>query len=195
MGRTTDILEDSVEVTESTLDELASEIEEAADAIVDALEQGNKVLICGNGGSAAQAQHFSGELLHRFEEKRQALPALALNAEQSGLTAAANDDGYETTFARHLEALGEEGDVIVGLTTSGNSENVVKALRLGKEMGLTTMCLNGKTGGEVKKMGIDHNMIVPSHSTARVQEIHLKIIHILCRLVDDAFMDTEAETS
>lgn len=187
-----DIFMDSLELKKSTLENLGGEIANCGQLMIDTLKNNHKILVCGNGGSAAQAQHFSGELLHRFNKKRKALPALALHAEQSGMTAAANDDGYETTFARHLEALGEPGDVLIGMTTSGNSENVVRALKLATKMGLKTICLNGKAGGKINNIGIDHNLIIPSDNTARIQEVHLTIIHIWCYLVDDAFEETEA---
>lgn len=166
----------------SSQSKLASEIASAAEVIVKALASGNKVLICGNGGSASQAEHFAGELVGRFKLERRGLPALALGANFAALTAIANDYAYEDIFSREVESFGKSGDVLVGLSTSGNSKNVIKAVHKAKELGLKTICLCGESGA--LKAISDITIAVPSKITARVQEMHLLIIHILAELVE-----------
>jgi D-sedoheptulose 7-phosphate isomerase len=166
---------------------LAVQITAAAKTIIEALRRGNKILVAGNGGSAAEATHLSGELLHKFEKHRRALPAISLSAELSAVTAAGNDDGYDTVFSRQVEALGNPGDVFIGLTTSGNSKNINEAFKAAKTADLKTICLNGKSGGTASQLQPDHNIIVNSGNTARIQEVHLVVIHIWCSLIDEAF--------
>ncbi len=172
------------DVMKATMSQCRSDAENALSLIKEALRKGCKVLTCGNGGSAAQAQHLAAELVVRFEKDREALPAISLTTDTSNLTAAGNDYGFEKVFSRQVEALGNQGDVLVGITTSGNSENVLEALKTAKRKGLKTICLNGKAGGAVNDLGVDVNIVVPSRNTARIQEAHITIIHWWCRCVE-----------
>ena len=153
-----------------------------ADAITTALKQGGSVLVFGNGGSAADAQHFSAELLGRYEHERRAWPAIALTTDTSALTAIGNDYGFDRVFARQLEALGTKGDVAIGISTSGNSPNVLRALETGNARGLITVALTGR-GGEAGKIAT-HHIAVQEERTARVQEVHATLLHVICELVE-----------
>tara|TARA_Y100000310_G_scaffold335144_1_gene416478 strand:+ start:215 stop:793 length:579 start_codon:yes stop_codon:yes gene_type:complete len=177
--------EDSIETKRKTLELLTSKIEFSTKTIIEALENNKKVLICGNGGSAADAQHFSAELVMRFERDRRALPAISLTTDSSNITAGANDFGYQSVFKRQVEALGNEGDVLVGITTSGNSESIIKAFEIAKLKQMKTICLNGKDGGKINNMELNHNLVIPSLNTARIQETHITIIHTWCKLIED----------
>jgi D-sedoheptulose 7-phosphate isomerase len=153
------------------------------------LRAGGKLLLCGNGGSAADSQHIATELTIRFEAERQALPAIALTTDTSALTAAGNDFGFDRIFARQVAALGRKGDLLIGLTTSGDSTNVIAALEAARAQGLTTACLTGRDGGRVASESLaDHCLIVPSDRTARIQEVHILIGHLLCAAIDAAFV-------
>ena len=165
-------------------DEYLPSIESAAKKILGSLKNGGKVLIFGNGGSAAQSQHMAAELVGRFKKERKAISAIALTTDTSILTALANDYGYKTVFKRQVEALGRKGDVALGISTSGTAENVTEALKLAKDMGLETILLTGKDGGDARKVA-GLSLVVPSNDTARIQEAHILIIHILCNLVED----------
>ncbi len=161
-----------------------------AEAVISVLRAGGKLLLCGNGGSAADAQHIATEFTVRFETTRRGLPAIALTTDSSALTAASNDLGYDRVFARQVEALGRRGDMLIGFTTSGHSPNVSAALATAREMGLVTACLTGRDGGEVAAKGLaDHCLIVPHEKTARIQEMHILLGHLLCAAADDAFTD------
>ncbi len=164
----------------------AAEIEAVASPIIAALKAGNKVLICGNGGSAADAQHFAAELSGRYVRERKALPGIALTADTSVLTAISNDYGFGRVFARQVEALGRKGDVLVLISTSGESENLLEAANAAKALGMATVGLLGKGGGRLK-MPCDRSLVVASDSTPAVQEMHILIIHCICGMVDDAF--------
>lgn len=153
-----------------------------AEAISQSLRQGGSVLVFGNGGSAADAQHFAAELLGRFEQERRAWPAMALTTDTSALTAIGNDYGFDRVFARQLEALGKRGDVAIGISTSGNSPNVLRALETGTERGLITVALTGR-GGEAGKLAA-HHIAVQETRTARVQEVHATLLHVICELVE-----------
>ncbi|MGE5345811.1 MAG: SIS domain-containing protein [Acidithiobacillales bacterium] len=162
----------------------------AAALVTDAALAGRTTLVFGNGGSATQAQHFAAELVVRFKDDRRALPGLALSADVSVLTASANDYGYETVFARQVEALGRPGDVAVGLSTSGRSPNVLAALSAARKRGLATILMTGETGrAEAERW--DVGLVVPSAETAHVQEIHLAALHLICRHVEDALKREE----
>lgn len=163
----------------------AADIAAAADAICLSLSSGGKILSFGNGGSAADAQHFAAELVGRFVQDRRALPAVALTTDTSALTAIANDFGFEEVFARQLSALGNPGDVALGISTSGRSSNVVKAICLAREMGLITVGLTGHEGGALASEA-DISIVIPSYVTAQIQEAHIVSIHILCEIVDHA---------
>ncbi|MEP2745807.1 SIS domain-containing protein [Bauldia litoralis] len=163
-----------------------------AEAAISVLEAGGKLLFCGNGGSAADAQHIATECTIRFETTRKGLPAIALTTDSSALTAASNDLGYEQVFARQVEALGRPGDMLVGLTTSGTSANVTAALVAARAGGLATACLTGRDGGEIAAGRLaDHCLVVPSQITAHIQEVHIFLGHLLCAAIDDAFTDRE----
>ncbi|ANV98732.1 phosphoheptose isomerase [Helicobacter enhydrae] len=174
-------------VTQKTLEVLASEIERLADKLIEVLKNGNKILICGNGGSAGDSQHFAAELTGRYKTERIGLPAIALSVDTSALTAIGNDYGFEFVFSRQIQALAKEGDVVFGISTSGNSQNVNNALREGKRLGAFCVGLSGRDGGEMKGL-CDINVIVPSEHTPRIQEMHILIIHLLCQKIDEAFV-------
>ncbi len=151
--------------------------------IVDAFKAGNKVLLFGNGGSAADAQHIAAEFVNRFLIERPPLPALALTTDSSVLTSISNDYGYAESFAKQIKALGKEGDVAVGISTSGAAANVIKAIKVAREMGLKTVGLTGGDGGELAKSA-ELSLIVDSHSVPRIQEVHITVGHVLCGMVD-----------
>jgi D-sedoheptulose 7-phosphate isomerase len=161
-------------------------IVEAARGIVEAMKQGGKLLTFGNGGSAADAQHFAAELVGRFQRERRALPAVALTTDSSVVTAVANDLGFERVFARQVDAMGRAGDVALGITTSGASLNVIAALTAARANGLRTIALTGRDGGAAGRAA-DIHINVPSDSTARVQEVHRTLLHVICDLVERAF--------
>ena len=167
---------------------IKEEIIKSASKIVETLKNNNKILVCGNGGSMADAQHFAAELEVKFGKERKPYPAILLSSNISSLTACANDFGYNQVFERGVEAYGDKEDCLIGITTSGNSETVINAIKTAKEKGLTTICLNGKEGGLLKNVKyIDHNLIIPSHETARIQEAHGLILHIYCQIIDNYF--------
>lgn len=161
-------------------------IETAARRMTYALVGGHKILSCGNGGSAGDAQHFSSEMLNRFERERRGLPAIALTTDTSTLTSIANDYAYDQIFARQIRALGGPGDVLLAISTSGNSGNVLEAVTAAREQGMHIIVLSGRGGGKLHTLLTDEDIeiCVPSESTARVQEVHLLIIHCLCDLID-----------
>ncbi len=175
--------DESVRVKRETLDVSADAIAEAAELLVEVFRRGGKVIAFGNGGSAADAQHLAAELAGRFDRERPALPALALTANSSDLTAIGNDYGFEQVFARLVEAHGRRGDVAVAISTSGNSANVNAAVREARARGLRTLGLVGKGGGKLAAL-VDVAVVVPSDSTARVQETHITIAHVLCELIE-----------
>jgi D-sedoheptulose 7-phosphate isomerase len=179
---------DSIAVKQAALG-LVPDIARAGALIVDRLERGGKVLSCGNGGSAADAQHFSSELLGRFEADRPSLPAVALTTDSSTLTAVANDYGYERVFARQVDALGTAADLLLAISTSGNSGNVVEAIRSAHARRMAVVALTGRDGGRMAGMlaARDIELRVPSDRTVRIQEVHLLIVHSLCDLIDAAF--------
>jgi len=148
-----------------------------------ALEKGRKILICGNGGSAADSQHMAAEFVGRFVKERQSLPALALTVDTSLLTAVGNDYGFDCVFSRQVEGLGQEGDVLIAISTSGNSANVVKAVKTAKEKGIYVIALTGENGGILAKEA-DLCLAVPSQVTARIQEMHIMIIHMICEIAE-----------
>lgn len=176
---------DHQKVASDTLTSLASEIVASADAMAGALIAGRKVIAFGNGGSATQASHLVGELLGRFKDNRRPLPAIALGSDSGAVTCIANDFGYETLFERQIEALTQHGDIAVGLTTSGKSENVLRGLAAAKKAGAVTIALTGGAGLADGKR-VDHGLAVPSNTTAHIQEMHLMILHLWCITVDEA---------
>ena len=158
--------------------------------ITTCLKNGNKVLICGNGGSAADSQHFAAELVGRFKLERKGLPAIALTTDSSVLTCMGNDYGYDSIFTRQVEALGNKGDVLIGFSTSGNSSNVIYAIEEGKKKGLTTVGFLGKDGGKLKDM-VDYDFTFSYSETARVQEHHLMTYHLICEFVEKEMAEYE----
>lgn len=168
------------------LGELAGPIAEAGGLLIEVLQTGGKVLLCGNGGSAADAQHIAAELAGRYQRERRALPALALTTDTSAMTAIGNDYGFARIFARQVEALGRAGDVLVAISTSGESDNILAAADTARRTGLQTLGLAGGTGGRLAG-ACDRCIIVPERSTARIQECHILIGHIWCSLIDEAF--------
>ena len=180
-------LQESLEVHQMLLSsaDIANAFEASRDACVRACHGQRKVLIAGNGGSAADAQHFAGELVSRFYFDRPALAAIALTTDSSILTAVGNDYGYEDVFARQIQALGQPGDVFIAISTSGNSPNILKAIDTAKARGLTVIGLTGKSGGKMKPL-CDICICAPSDSTPRIQECHLVIEHTLCACIEEA---------
>ncbi|MGD8339182.1 MAG: phosphoheptose isomerase [Gammaproteobacteria bacterium] len=169
---------------------LAPEIADAGAAMIGSLRSGGKILSCGNGGSAADAQHFASELLGRFEAERSGLPAIALTTDSSTLTAVANDYRFATVFSRQVSSLGRSGDVLLAISTSGNSENVLEAIVAAHEREMTIVALTGRDGGRIAQAleTSDVELRIPSDRTARIQEVHLLIIHCICDLIDQAFI-------
>ena len=177
---------DSIETKKNALEELIIPIKHAANCISDSLLNEGKILSCGNGGSAGDAQHFSAELLNRFEIERPGLPAVALTTDSSTLTAIANDYEYDQIFSKQILALGTNKDVLLAISTSGNSPNIIKAVQAAHERNMQVLSLTGNKGGKLAKLlkGDDIEIRVPSDRTARIQEIHLLVIHCLCDIID-----------
>jgi D-sedoheptulose 7-phosphate isomerase len=187
-------IESSLEVHHRLLGECLPALTHACDALVSAYRTGHKALFFGNGGSAADAQHLAAEFLGRYLRPREPLPALALNANSSALTAIANDYGYEYVFARQLEALAVPGDVAVGISTSGNSPSVIQALSGARRKGLFTIALTGRSGGRLNGL-VDVLIAVPSEDTPRIQECHILVGHTLCDAVEQAVSEAYAVCS
>ena len=181
-------LEESARIKRTIAKNLPDAIEKAARMVIDAYKSGKKVFLIGNGGSAADAQHIAAELAGRFRLERKGLPAIALTVNTSTLTALANDYGYDTVFSRQLEALAQSKDILIAITTSGTSANVLKAIETARAMGVTVIALTGENGDKLKSM-TDLTIIVPSDNTARVQEAHITIGHIICHLVEKELFD------
>ncbi|KAA3628946.1 MAG: SIS domain-containing protein [Proteobacteria bacterium] len=186
--------ERSVSVISRALNELSDGIADGAMRMIDCLERGGRVLVCGNGGSASDALHFSAELLNRYKDDRQPLAAIALNADVSTLTAIANDYHYDDVFAKQVAALGRTGDILLAITTSGNSGNVVKAIGEAHGRGVTTVLLTGRDGGACARDCSDKDVVlcVDDDATAHIQEAHGVIIHCLCALIERHFIDNAA---
>jgi D-sedoheptulose 7-phosphate isomerase len=172
--------------TAKKMEDLLSLIKEAGELCLNALKNGNKIMLCGNGGSAADSQHIAAELSGRFKKERIPLAGIALTTDTSALTAIGNDYGYEYVFSRQLEALGKEGDVLIAISTSGNSPNVIKAIESAKKTGMKVITLSGKDGGKMRKTG-DVNIVIPSNDTPRIQEMHIMVGHMICALIDGGF--------
>ena len=178
--------QDSIAVKQQSLEVLIEPIHRAGEAMVNSLLNNGKILSCGNGGSAGDAQHFSAELLNRFEKERPGLPAMALTTDSSTLTAIANDYSYEEIFSKQVSALGQAGDVLLAISTSGNSANVAAAMKAAQEREMLTVVLSGNDGGTMAGLlgERDIEIRVPSRRTARIQEVHLVVIHCLCDFID-----------
>ncbi|MGI9590142.1 MAG: D-sedoheptulose-7-phosphate isomerase [Myxococcota bacterium] len=183
LARVRACLEESARVKRDTLETAGSRIAEAAELAIETFRAGGRLLAFGNGGSASDAQHLAAELAGRFDRDRPGLPALALTANSSDLTAIGNDYGFDRVFARLVEAHGRPGDLVVGISTSGDSANVVAGVEQARDRGLRTIGLVGKGGGRLAGC-VDVAIVIPSDSTARIQECHITAIHVLCELVD-----------
>ena len=176
-----------LQTIEAVIGMMEDDLAKASTVVIDALKRGNKILLCGNGGSASDAQHISAELTGRYKTERKALAGIALTTDTSALTAIGNDYGYDRVFDRQVEALAREGDVLIGISTSGNSANVISALKLAKDMKCETIGFSGRDGGGMNEV-CDINLVVPSDNTPRIQEMHILFGHTICHLVDEAFI-------
>ena len=175
-----------LKTTKATMDCIYESVESAAQICINTLKNGNKILIFGNGGSAADAQHIAAELVGRYKVERKGLPAIALTTDSSALTCISNDYGYEQVFNRQVGALANKGDVAIGISTGGTSSNVINALDTAKNMGCKTIGFSGRGGGEMNAI-CDINLIVPDDDTPRIQEMHILIGHTICQLIDNEF--------
>jgi D-sedoheptulose 7-phosphate isomerase len=182
------IISESVSVKNSILqnESILNTVDEVASLMVKALKQGNRIYFCGNGGSAADAQHLAAEFSGRFYIDRDALPAEALHCNSSYITAVGNDYGYDLVYARLIKGIGNKGDFLVGLSTSGNSVNILKAFEVAREKGITTVGFTGESGGKMKGL-CDYLLNVPSSNTPRIQESHIMLGHIVCQLVEEQY--------
>lgn len=172
-----------IDTAQATLKGIVGDIDKASKMMINALKNGNKIMTCGNGGSAADSQHFAAELSGRYLEDREGLACVALTTDTSALTAIGNDFGFEFIFSRQVEALAKSGDILLAISTSGNSQNIIKAIDTAKSKGCKTIGLSGKDGGKMNDC-VDLNIVIPSSSTPRIQEMHLLIEHILCNLIE-----------
>jgi D-sedoheptulose 7-phosphate isomerase len=188
MDKIKKIIKASIDTKQSVLQNegLLKTIAASVDLIVNAFRNGNRVYFCGNGGSAADAQHLAAEFSGRFYTDRKALPAEALHCNTSYLTAVGNDYGFDEIYSRLIDGIGEKGDVLVGLSTSGNSPNILKALKTAKKKEMITIGFTGKSGGEMRTL-CDHLINIPSTDTPRVQESHIMVGHIICQLVEEKY--------
>ena len=184
---------ESIETKEKSLAELVGPIHSAGDMMVQCLLNNKKILSCGNGGSAGDAQHFASELINRFERERPGLPALAVTSDCNTLTAIANDYSYQEVFSKQVAALGQAGDVLLAISTSGNSGNVIEAIKAAHDREMTVVALTGKDGGNLAASLSKHDVEVrvPSDRTARIQEVHLVVIHSLCDFIDTQLFGEE----
>lgn len=178
------IFEESAQVKVAFVKQNADKIIEVVQLIAQAFREGKKVILFGNGGSATDASHLAAEFVNRFLMERPPLPAIALNTDPAVLTSISNDYSYEQVFSKQLAALGHEGDVVIGLSTSGNSPNVIKAIEVAKKNGMKTVVLTGGTGGRLANMA-DHTFIVQTKQTPRIQETHITLGHTICQMVDE----------
>jgi len=185
-------LEESIQVKKKVKEKLVAKITKIAELIIETYNKGKKVVIFGNGGSAADAQHIACELVGRFKKERPALAAIALSTNTSNLTSIGNDYGYEMTFARQVEALVQKGDVVIGMSTSGNATNVLEGIKAARKRRAKTIGFTGKDGGKLKDV-VDLCIIVPSYNTPRIQEVHITIGHIICGLVERELFNGKKE--
>ncbi|MEA3492104.1 MAG: D-sedoheptulose 7-phosphate isomerase [Campylobacterota bacterium] len=184
-----DMIREEFEAHRATIDavilQLIPDVERASKIVIERLQSGNKILLCGNGGSAADAQHIAAELTGRYKSERRGLAGVALTTDTSALTAISNDYGFDRVFDRQVEALANPGDLLIGISTSGNSTNIISALEVAREMGCHTVGMSGRDGGLMNR-ACDLNIIVPSDDTPRIQEMHILIGHTICQAIDDA---------
>jgi DnaA initiator-associating protein len=187
---------DSIQTKLDALECLVEPIAQAAELMVKALMAGNKILSCGNGGSAADAQHFSAEMLNRFMMERPSLPALALTTDASTLTSIANDYHYDQIFSKQIQGLGHSGDILLAISTSGNSNNILSAIEVAQQKQITTIALTGKAGGKIPSVlsNNDIEIRVPAQNTARIQETHILVIHSLCAIIDEQLFGDTGES-
>jgi D-sedoheptulose 7-phosphate isomerase len=175
-----------IKVSQESVKSLGKPIEFAANLCIESLKKDKKILLFGNGGSAADAQHIAAELVGRYKTERKGLSAIALTTDTSSITSIANDFGYLNVFSRQVEALANKGDILIGISTGGTSANVINAFKLANDLGYKTIGLSGKGGGDFNSL-CDINIVVPSEDTARIQEMHIVIGHTICHLIDQAF--------
>ena len=185
---------DSISTKQAAVSAMTQPIAKGVDAMVASLKAGGKIMACGNGGSAADSQHFAAELLNRFERERAPLAAIALTTDTSTLTSIANDYRYEEVFSKQVRALGKKGDVLLAISTSGNSPNVMEAMKVAQEIGITIVALTGKAGGKMAPLlrDGDVHLCVPADRTARIQEVHLLTLHCLCDGIDHLLLGEPA---
>jgi D-sedoheptulose 7-phosphate isomerase len=172
--------------TAKKMEKLLPDVVSAAELCLASLKDGGKILLCGNGGSAADSQHIAAELTGRFKKERIPLAGIALTTDTSALTAIGNDYGFEYIFSRQVEALAKEEDTLIAISTSGNSKNVINAIKSAKKIGCKVITLTGKDGGEMKDLG-DVNIVIPSNNTPRIQEMHIMVGHMICAFIDENF--------
>ena len=182
--------EEHLKTSQATFESIGHSVEVAAKLCIDCLKNGNKILLFGNGGSAADAQHIAAELVGRYKTERKGLAAIALTTDTSALTAIGNDYGYDRVFDCQVEALANTGDVAIGISTGGSSANVASALKLAKDLDCKTIGFSGRGGGEMNEL-CDINIVVPAQDTARIQEMHIVIGHTICHLIDLAFSEAK----
>jgi len=182
--------EEHLKTSQATFESIGHSVEVAAKLCIDCLKNGNKILLFGNGGSAADAQHIAAELVGRYKTERKGLAAIALTTDTSALTAIGNDFGYDCVFDRQVEALANTGDVAIGISTGGSSANVASALKLAKDLDCKTIGFSGRGGVEMNEL-CDLNIVVPAQDTARIQEMHIVISHTICHLIDQAFSEAK----
>ena len=173
-----------LETINTVINTMEEKLEAASALAVETLKNGNKILLCGNGGSAADAQHIAAELTGRYKTERRGLPGIALTTDTSALTAIGNDYGYDRVFDRQVQALANKGDLLIGISTSGNSKNIINALKVAREMGCKTLGLSGRDGGAMNEL-CDINLVVPSDNTPRIQEMHILFGHTICQIIDN----------
>ena len=182
--------EEHLKTSQATFESIGHSVEVAAKLCIDCLKDEKKILLFGNGGSAADAQHIAAELVGRYKTRRKGLAAIALTTDTSALTAIGNDYGYDRVFDRQVEALANTGDVAIGISTGGSSANVVSALKLAKDLGCKTIGFSGRDGGEMNNI-CDTNIVVPAQDTTRIQEMHIVVSHTICHLIDQAFSEAK----
>ena len=177
------IFKESSQLKETFVNENLGKIVRAVEAVTEALKSGNKILLFGNGGSAADSQHIAAEFVNRFVIERPPLPAIALSTDTSVITSIGNDYDFSEIFSKQIRAIGQADDVAWGFSTSGTSQNVIKALEVAKKMGMITIGLTGRDGGDIARM-VDYPLVVSSNSTPRIQEVHITVGHVICEMVD-----------
>ena len=191
--RVTNIFTSHIETAQTAMNEVSTDIVDAATLMTNALLADHKILSCGNGGSASDAQHFSSELLNRFERERPGLPAIALTTDSSTITSISNDYTFDDIFSKQVSALGQQGDVLLAISTSGNSANILRAVMAAHQRQMRCVVLSGNTGGDLVGILEDDDVFlsIPAKSTARIQEIHIIVIHCLCDLIDTQLLGPE----